>query len=208
MTVRSAEDIKVFADRCVFIRSIYQHGRILFELSTPEEKDIMWRTAEVFFGDLNTVLIEYMILQVCKVTDPAKTRHNENHTIDFLLSHYDLISHPKLVEIRNRLHDFRDKLVQARHKLISHSDRHAIISGLTLGAVPQEDWTEFWLDLQDFVCIIYEGVVGERFYINGVGNLSDADSLLKALRHSTYFDKLLNSDNRAISQRCIEMALG
>jgi hypothetical protein len=36
--------------------------------------------------DLNRVLNEYIILQVCKLTDPAHDiRNNDNHTIAFLL---------------------------------------------------------------------------------------------------------------------------
>ena len=70
----------------------------------------------------------------------------------------------------------------ARNKLISHSDRDAILAGQALGGAPQDEWDEFWFNLQDVVCIIYEKVFGTSFYINGVA-LSDADGLLKALKH-------------------------
>ena len=36
------------------------------------------------------MFVEYMILQVCKITDPAQDfRKNDNHTIAFLLKNYN-----------------------------------------------------------------------------------------------------------------------
>ncbi len=96
MAANQDEDITIFADHCVFMRSIYLHSKTLFEHSSVEERERMSRVANVFFGDLNRVLIEYMILQVCKITDPAKDfRNNDNHTTAFLLSHYDLAAEPQ-----------------------------------------------------------------------------------------------------------------
>ena len=43
----------------------------LFETSTAVDKARMSRAAPTFFGDINRMFIEYMILQVCKITDPA-----------------------------------------------------------------------------------------------------------------------------------------
>ncbi len=177
------EDIKIFADHCVFMRSIYLHGKILFEDSTADEKELMSRTANVFFSDLNRTFIEYLILQVCKITDPAK----HNLTIAFLLQHYDFSGEPTTLRRLNELHEklraFRAKLLPARNKFISHSDRAAIMAGFALGVATENEWDEFWLNLQDIVCILHEKVVGgPAFYINGVAMLSDAHGLLKALR--------------------------
>jgi hypothetical protein len=63
------EDIAIFANNCVFMRSIYLHGRTLFETSSVNDRT---RAAPTFFGDLNKMFVEYMILQVCKITDPAQ----------------------------------------------------------------------------------------------------------------------------------------
>jgi hypothetical protein len=153
---------------CVFMRSIYLHNKILFEASTDEDKVRMSRAAPTFVGDINRMLVEYMILQVCNITDPAQDfRKNENHTIAFLLQHYDLSADPettqRVAQLDARLQAFREKLLPARNKLISHSDRDAILAGQTLGGAPQDEWDEFWLNLQDVVCIIYEKVSARRF---------------------------------------------
>jgi hypothetical protein len=67
---------------------------------------------------------------------------------------------------------------------------------------------EFWLNLQEVVCIIYEKVFGTTFYINGVGILSDADGLLKELKHGACFDQLLADADPALHRRCVDLAFG
>ena len=210
-TANPDEDIAIFAENCVFMRSIYLHGQTLFDRSTADDKDRMARTANTLFGDLSRMFVEYMILQVCKITDPAKdARNNDNHTVAFLLQHYDFSADPatvsRLASLADRLHAFRKKLIDARNKVISHADREAIRVGLPLGAAPDGDWNEFWLNLQDLVCIIHEKVLGVPFHVNGVAMLSDADGLLKALKHADCFNELLKDP--ALTQRCADLALG
>ena len=112
----------------------------------------------------------------------------------------------RLASLADRLHAFRKKLIDARNKVISHADREAIRVGLPLGAAPDGDWNEFWLNLQDLVCIIHEKVLGVPFHVNGVAMLSDADGLLKALKHADCFNELLKDP--ALTQRCADLALG
>ena len=211
-TINPDEDIAIFANHCVFMHSIYLHGKILFETSSEEDKVRMSCAAPTFFGDLNRMFVEYMILQVCKITDPAQDfRKNDNHTIAFLLKNYDFSSDPamsqRLNQLDGRLQAFRQMLLPARNKLISHSDRQTILAGQPLGGAPQTASDEFWLDLQSVVSIIYEKVLGTTFQINGVAMLSDADGLLKALKHSACFDQLMHEGPPALTQRCTDLAL-
>jgi hypothetical protein len=158
------------------------------------------------------MFVEYMISQVCKITDPAQDfRKNDNHTIAFLLQHYDFSSDPttseRLHQLDGRLQAFRQMLLPARNKLISHSDRDAIMAGQALGGAPQAEWDEFWLTLQAVVCIIYEKVFNTSFQLNAVAMLSDADGLLKALKHGACFDRLIEEGPPALTQRCVDLAL-
>jgi hypothetical protein len=184
------QDIEIFANYCVFMRSIYLHARELFETSSAADRALMGATAGTFFGDVNRVFNEYVILQVCKITDPAHDiRNNDNHTIAFLLQHYDFSSDPLISARLNGLHAqmqaFGAKLRPARNKLISHADRDAILAGLPLGAATDQEWDQFWLDLQNFICIVHQKVTGSSFYLNRVAALSDAGDLLKVLRHGS-----------------------
>lgn len=168
----------------------------------------MVRTAGIFFGDLNRVLIEYVILQVCKITDPAQDiRKNDNHTIAFLLDHYGLSGDAKLAAIAAKLKAFGDKLRPARNKLISHADRATILAQPVLGAATDAEWDEFWLDLQDFICVVRQQVLGgPPFYLCGVGMPSDADGVLKALRHASCFERLLGDEDPTVSAAAAALA--
>jgi hypothetical protein len=205
------EDIKVFADACAFSRSVYLHFKTLFETSTDEDRSRMGRAAETLFGDLHQVLVEYIILQICKITDPAQDfRKNDNHTVAFLLQHYGLTADPqigkRLAELDRKTQAFRQKLLPARNKLISHADRAAILAGSTLGGAPQAEWDQFWLDLEELVNIIHVRVVGEQFKVTEIGMLTDADGLLKALHHAEHFNRLLSDKTPNVAQRAAEVA--
>ncbi|MDE2166566.1 MAG: hypothetical protein KGJ66_09550 [Alphaproteobacteria bacterium] len=206
----SKDDVKAFADFCVRIRSFYQHFRILFEFTDDDEKRLLHQTAPIFFGDLNLILIEHLILQICKVTDPETTFGNENHTIEFFVSNADFSATPakldRLIDLSKMIHEFRNKLKLARDKIISHLDRNTMLDRKTLGAATKKEWDEFWLNLQDFVFIMHDHFLAEPLAINDVAMLSDADSLIKALRHATYFDKLLRDADPAVTKKCFEIA--
>jgi AbiU2 len=204
----SDEDIVVFANHCAFIWSVYQHGRMLFERSTESDKKRMEKVALIFFGDINRILIEYLILQVCKITDPAKDfKKNDNLTVAFLLQHYDFSSQPaveqQVKQLASQLHSFRSVVEPARNKFISHADRSAILADLTLGVASEDTWNQFWHGLDEFVSIIYNGVVGEPFHITKLAMATDADDLLKALKSAACFDKLI--DEPALSSHCADL---
>jgi hypothetical protein len=180
-------DINIFADHCVFIRSVYRHLEILFVNSTENYKKRMLHIAQFFFEDLNNILVEYIILTVCKITDPAQdNRKNDNHTIDYLIKHYDcradVATAERLDRLCARIKAFRKKLLPARNKLIAHSDRKTIMEGTPLGATEPGEWDQFWHDLDDVVLIIQEKALVERCRITEVAMLSDADSVLRVIR--------------------------
>ena len=123
-----------------------------------------------------------------------------NLTVDFLVKHSDFsgapADKPTIESLRDKLHAFRAKILPARHKRISHLDRAAALNTGYLGAAPDEDWNEFWLDLQAFVRIFHKRYVDGSYNlnINGIAMLTDAEFLIKALQESTYFQNLLTDD--------------
>lgn len=185
MGTNTAEDIKAFASQCVLMRSIYMHQKILFELSTKTEKEIMDRTARFFFQDVNLVFRHFLILQVRKITESS---NHDNLTIHFLLGCYDFTAEPQklktLQDLNDKMQKFSDKLKPARNKIVSHLDRGTILDGSPLGKVDEGEWTQFWLDLDEFVCALYEKSFGHTMHINEVVGWPDAALLLKALSRS------------------------
>lgn len=134
-----------------------------------------------------------------------------NLTVHFLTENADFSTSPKtlakLTRIVARIQTFRKRIVPARNKLIGHLDLDAALGRKSFGGASIAAWHRFWLDLQDFVTIMHTRYVDARapFYLNGVGMVSDADQLVKALKESTYFRVLLA--DRSVTRMVSDAAL-
>jgi putative transcriptional regulator len=183
----SAGDVKAFAGTCVYARSLYMHHKAIFEDTPPGESPVK-KLSPYFFGDLGWMFREYIILQVCKLTDPSVDgRGNENLTVKFFAANADFSTDPVgAAELRARaqkIEQFRSQLKPARDKLISHLDRKSISNGQPLGAASTDAWADFWLDLQAFVRLLWKRYLGDdAMLICGVASSSDAIVMLQALR--------------------------
>src|SRR5262245_21780304 len=113
--VMPIEDVRArfikFREQCIWFRACYNTYAKLFE-GGPEVDEIL-NVAPTYFTDLNAITIEYCLLQVCKLTDPATTGGRTNLTVarmnDLLIQH-GLIDQ----EVRDRsagLHAYR-KLIE------------------------------------------------------------------------------------------------
>ncbi len=211
-------DVKKFTEFCIYMRGVFEHLKILYELSNATDKADMKSVAPVFFGDLNHILIEYVIQQICKITDPEIKVGKQNHTVEFFVNNADFtgeIGTPEAPEklarmekLKTEMGSFREKLKPARDKLISHLDREAVLADANLGIASTEEWNAFWANLQEFVAILHERYVGTPLHINSVGMLSDTDGLLKALRHGAHFDAMVHGDDKDLSRKCLQVAFG
>jgi hypothetical protein len=149
--------------------------------------------APKFFYDVNIILIEHLILQICKLTDDEGTAKRRNLTTDFLANNVDfskkLDDLKRLKQLSRQMERFRKRLLPARNKAIGHLDLRAAHRRKPLGEAPVAEWQQFWLDLQEFVALLHKRYVDGKvaFYLNGVGGTSDADQLAQALRESAYF---------------------
>jgi len=82
------------------------------------------KTAQKFFNDLNLLLIEHLILQVCKLTDQGTTGRKRNLTVPFLVNKSDFAATPrdmaKVKRLAKRIEKFRTRILPARNRLINH----------------------------------------------------------------------------------------
>lgn len=208
----SSDDVGEFCNVCVSLRSTFRHYQILFKEGADLRRELLQGIAPIFFPDLNAMLIEHLILQICKITDPEGSPARRNLTVEFLINNSDFPAGSRELDRLKRLGEsmdaFRTKILPARNKLIGHLDRDSVHGGKALGAADDDSWNQFWLDLQDFLHILHKKYIDPHgvFYLNGVGQLSDADSLVKALKDSTYFHALLN--DRKLTQKCADVAFG
>ena len=181
-------DVERLLTICGDARAVYMHYRALFEPDNPNHA-VFSVIAPFFFRDINLMFVKHVVLEVCKLGDPARDfRGNENLSIDYFVSYSDFSTSPTqfdhLKYRATNLRSFIAKLKPARDKLLSHWDRNAVLSGITgLGSADLDQWTDFWLDLQAFVALLCERYLGQRLYFCG-GSNSDADGLVQILRQS------------------------
>ncbi len=208
----SKNDVEEFCNVCVSLRSTSRHYQILFKEGADLRRELLQSISPTFFGDLNAMLIEHLILQICKITDPEGSPARRNLTVEFLINNSDFpVASTELLRLKRlgeSMDAFRAKILPARNKLIGHLDRGSVHGGKALGAADDNSWNQFWLDLQDFLHILHKKYIDPHgvFYLNGVGQLSDADSLVKALKESTYFHALLN--DKKSTRNCADVAFG
>lgn len=192
--VATKQDAEAFCGSCVSLRALWEHYRTLFE-GTNLKRDLLQTTAPVFFGDLNEIFIEQLVQRICRLTDNAETMGRKNLTIKFLVDHTEFSAVPatlvKLQALRDAIHRFRDRIVEARNRYISHLDLEAVRLDKPLGAASNAEWLQFWLDLQDFLDLLLQHHGMKHFYLNAMGNMSDANSLLTALRNAKLFHAVL-----------------
>jgi hypothetical protein len=206
--IATKEDADALCASCVSLRALWEHFRILFE-GSDKKRELLQTTAPVFFGDLNLMFIEQLVQRICRLTDNAQTMGRKNLTIKFLIEHTDFTAAPgtkdKLLQLSGTIHRFRDKIKVARDRFIGHLDLEAVRLDRPLGEAPDEEWYQFWLDLQDFLNLLlrHHGDSG-HFYLNAIGGMSDADSLVTALQNAKLFHAVL--DDHAITTRAMVAA--
>jgi hypothetical protein len=205
--VATKEDADAFRDSCVALRSLWEHYRTLFE-GSDLKRELLQTTAPVFFGDLNEIFIEQLVQRICRLTDNARTMGRKNLTVKFLVDHTDFSAAPAALDtlraLSDAIHRFRDRIVEARNRFISHLDLEAVRLDVPLGAASHSEWLQFWLDLQDFLDVLLRHHGVKHFYLNAVGNMSDADSLLTALRNAKLFLAVI--EDHGITARAMRAA--
>jgi hypothetical protein len=183
--VATAEDVRKFTNIYVSARSFYLHFQKIYEDRGDAGIAELARVAPIFFGDLSAMLKEHIIMNACKITDPARTRKSHNQTTNFFIEHCDFSADPERGQAVSRLSEqmnvFRQRLEPARNKIIAHSDRDTILAQVNLGQASMAEWRLFWQNLQDFLRYLHEFFFAEPFYLTDVAMLTDADSLTRVL---------------------------
>lgn len=194
--VATKEDVRDFAAECLLLRSEWAHFVMLFK-GSKLKRELLEITAPKFFNDLYRLFVEHFVQHACRLTDNAQTMGRKNLTVKFLIEHSDFSTAPsRLDEVRRiseSIHSFRDVIREARNRFISHLDLEAVRLGDPLGRASLDRWQQFWLDLQDFLDLMHRHHVDPngRFELNGADTMSDAFSMLDALRHALLFDAVV-----------------
>ena len=187
--------VAAFCEECVWARAVRTHFKQLFELGETRHR-LLDETAKGFFQDLNLILIEYILLQQCKLTDPASSGGDKaNLTSNFLLGlRWSAETEKVLAASNERLMRFRARVVDARRKLVAHLDVRARLQPLSFGAFTEEEERDFWSALQEFADAAHSEAVGGPFEIDAVMPVGDVGSLLHCLSEAADYGDLVAAD--------------
>ena len=156
------------------------------------------------------MLIEHLILQICKITDGEFTGKSRNLTTNFFVANANFAQSPeklkRLGDLAVSMETFRAHILPARNKTIGHLDLDASHRRQSLGKAPVKAWRQFWRDLQEFLAILNWRYVSKKhpFDLFDIHGLSDADQLIRALKESTYFRAILA--DKGLTRRIDEIA--
>jgi hypothetical protein len=207
----SPSEVNAVTHYGVYLRSVWCHYQILYEESDLRRR-MLHRIAPIFFRDLNLILIEHLVLQICKLTDPEGSGTRKNLTIDYLVNNGNFSAAPadqdRAIILRDRIHLFRTAILPARNKLISHLDLSTVMAGSPLGAADEQAWSQFWDDLDELVDLLNRHFADPPgpFRVKNVAMISDADSAVKALREGTFFQAGLGA--HALTLALVDVADG
>jgi hypothetical protein len=181
----SPQEIRLFADHCVHIRSVFEYARRIFAESTKAEQSAMESVAPRFFEDLAQVFAEFVITSACRVTDPwVDSRGQTNLVVGHFTKALGRIEplHRQLIVLQASMEEHRDRIENARNKLTAHADLETIKGGEPLGTATWPQWYQSWKDLGDFVSLVHEHVLGSPFEIRAAMVRGDAEMVLKKMQ--------------------------
>jgi hypothetical protein len=191
-----------FCQECVWARSMRTHFAHLYERGEKRHR-LLAEVANTFFHDLNLALMEYVLLQQCKLTDPASSGlRKDNLTTNYLIGlPWTAETRTRLASENDELMRFREKIDVARRRLVAHTDVRARAAEMVLGAFSQADELAFWAALQRFVTIAHEEAVGGPFEIEASMPDGDADALIQRLVDAIDYDDLTKENQGLLLKR-------
>ena len=116
-TDKRQKTVTAFCEECVWVRAVRTHFAELFESGDTRHR-LMVEIAKTFFQDLNIVLLEYVLLQQCKLTDPASSgAEKDNLTTNYIVSlNWSGETKEVLVAANREILKIRTKINDARRK--------------------------------------------------------------------------------------------
>ena len=183
--------VKRFCDQVFWLRIVRRMYKELFEME--DSLPLMKKTAWSFFEELNTILQNYLLLEMAKVTDPPKSGTKENLTVADLVLSVDWPPgvRERLGSLNEVTKGFRDHILEARNKLLAHLDKEAFLSQKPLGQFPEGEDEVFLETLEEICNVAHEACFGRIFGKMVPAEQGDVINLKRTLVAAAAFDQLL-----------------
>lgn len=175
-----------FYEQCNWTHEVWTLRRALFDGN--RRKRTLERGPHTYFLDyLSTILMEYFMLQIAKLHDPAVVSGRVSLTLDYLVEYggWDAATRGRLVRIKRTLDKLGSIMKLPRNKLIVHNDLAAVMQDTPLGAFSAGADTRYFKSLQRFMRCAYVGATGTPCADFSNFTKGDALSVISALAADT-----------------------
>ncbi len=172
-----------FRDECIWLRTCYDTFHALFG-GNEETERVLKRTAQMFFTDLNVMMVEYWFIVASRITDPSRTMGRANLSVRNLLEvlrEHDACT-LEIEAMATALQDYRNLIQEARNRLVAHADRAAFLSKALLGEHQEAALLKFLRDLQSFNDLLGEAVGEGPLDFSVTSGPGDAYDLIRVLK--------------------------
>ena len=172
-------------DQAIWLRQTVNTFNHLFDSGLESER-VLRESAGLFFGDLNIMMQEYVILLVCRLTGPAESFGKANlstQRFTALMRHRGCLT-LEIERLDASLTAYGELLKPARNKIIAHNDLEVHVDDIALGAHGEEAMVEFFENLQAYFDAVGNAVgVGPLDFRNTPGP-GDAIDLVRKLERA------------------------
>jgi hypothetical protein len=183
--------LREFYNLCVEARCDFDLYRSMYE-DNPRQTELCVNYAPYFFNDLNRLITRMLVLQICRITDPAGSGPKTNLTTNYVLQNlqWPFDVQERLAQFNDLLMKFRAKLEPARSKRIAHTDLHSQVNRLdAMGRFDKGEDTKFFIDLQSFYDIAYRHVFNSSAPPIAVSGSTDTYKVIRAVEKATLYDR-------------------
>lgn len=197
-------EFNIFLDIVRHSYHMFSQYCLLYE-NNKQRSDILEEVAHHFFYDLQGMWIERGLLDMCKLTDPAVQFNKTNMTLAYWIKEFEgELSTQERATIDTSCAiciEKREKVVNARSKVIAHIDYNVAISKKVLGKIEKQEIEEFYNNIAIVLDILSHklgiGPAPLRF-----APQKDADDLIKSLKKAIHYDQLFDSDPKRAWEEC------
>ena len=138
-------------DQAIWLRQTANTFNCLFD-SGPDTERILRQSAGLFFTHLNTIMQEYAVLLVCRLTGSAGSFSKANlstQRFTNLVRNSGCLT-PEIERLEAAVREYGELLKPARDKIIAHSDLEVYVDDIVLGAHGEKVMMEFFKNLQAY----------------------------------------------------------
>lgn len=167
----SPDVAKKFCELCNWVYECWVTHKKLFDENDNPTETI--GKAQYFTSRLSHITQEYVLLQICKLHDPAIQRNSLNLTIDYVIRFGNWGQDAENVRaIVSRLTVLFENIKSTRHKLLAHNDLETLMTDGTMGEFQQGLDKDYFQSLQELVNVVSEKFMNEPYPFN---DLAEAD---------------------------------